>query len=150
MLAWQDTGVEQLSRGIVEQSREKGGLETLVLWNNSISHHSMPCLANALVRSSLHVQLLFFHSYLDFILRYFCFVEIYHKNLLVFEQIESKSLLGLNLGMNVALTNEGVHCLKDALVRNRSLLKLGFQSCRLTCEGVCAKDLNSFKAFLLQ
>ncbi|ESO06608.1 hypothetical protein HELRODRAFT_63861 [Helobdella robusta] len=49
----------------------------------------------------------------------------------------SKSLLGINLGLN-GITNEGIHRLKDGLVRNRTLVKIGMQACKISCEGAVA------------
>eukprot|EP00061_Rhincodon_typus_P007585 g29427.t1 len=43
------------------------------------------------------------------------------------------SLETLNLGHN-AIGNEGVHKLKDGLIANRSVLRLGLASTKLTCE----------------
>lgn len=46
----------------------------------------------------------------------------------------TQSLETLNLGHN-AVGNEGVHKLKDGLVANRSILRLGLASTKLSCEG---------------
>lgn len=43
----------------------------------------------------------------------------------------------LDLGEN-DLTNEGVHCLKDALMRNHTLRNLNLYSCQITSEGAVA------------
>ena len=40
----------------------------------------------------------------------------------------------LNLGQN-NLGNDGVHILKDALMKNRSLLRLGLYACRFGDQG---------------
>jgi len=45
-----------------------------------------------------------------------------------------KSLETINLGHN-NITNEGIHRLKDGLLQNRSLLRIGLQSAKLSCEG---------------
>uniref|UniRef100_A0A1B6DCG1 Protein phosphatase 1 regulatory subunit 37 n=1 Tax=Clastoptera arizonana TaxID=38151 RepID=A0A1B6DCG1_9HEMI len=49
----------------------------------------------------------------------------------------SKTLEMLNIGQNV-LSNEMLHATKDALQKNKSLLRLGMQSTHLTCEGAIA------------
>lgn len=40
----------------------------------------------------------------------------------------------LNIGHNV-LSSDVLHSMKDSLVQNRSLLRLGMQSTQLACEG---------------
>jgi len=45
-----------------------------------------------------------------------------------------KSLETINLGHN-NITNEGIHRLKDGLLQNKSLLRIGLQSSKLSCEG---------------
>ena len=45
-----------------------------------------------------------------------------------------KSLETINLGHN-NITNEGIHRLKDGLLQNKSLLRIGLQSAKLSCEG---------------
>jgi len=45
-----------------------------------------------------------------------------------------KSLETVNLGHN-NITNEGIHRLKDGLLLNKSLLRIGLQSAKLSCEG---------------
>lgn len=46
----------------------------------------------------------------------------------------TQSLETLNLGHN-SVGNEGVHKLKDGLISNRSVLRLGLASTKLSCEG---------------
>lgn len=46
----------------------------------------------------------------------------------------TQSLETLNLGHN-SVGNEGVLKLKEGLIGNRSLLRLGLASTKLTCEG---------------
>lgn len=46
----------------------------------------------------------------------------------------TQSLETLNLGHN-SVGNEGVHKLKDGLIANRSVLRLGLASTKLSCEG---------------
>ena len=46
----------------------------------------------------------------------------------------TQSLETLNLGHN-SIGNEGVHQLKDGLISNRSVLRLGLASTKLSCEG---------------
>ncbi|XP_041090462.1 protein phosphatase 1 regulatory subunit 37-like [Polyodon spathula] len=46
----------------------------------------------------------------------------------------SQSLETVNLGHN-SIGNEGVHKLKDGLIANRSVLRLGLASTKLSCEG---------------
>lgn len=46
----------------------------------------------------------------------------------------TQSLETLNLGHN-SIGNEGVHKLKDGLIANRSVLRLGLASTKLSCEG---------------
>lgn len=46
----------------------------------------------------------------------------------------STSLCTLNLGQNV-LGDDGASKLKDGLLKNRSLLRLGMVGTKLTCEG---------------
>ena len=41
----------------------------------------------------------------------------------------------LNLGQN-HLGNDGVHILKDGLMKNKSLLRLGLYSCRISDQGM--------------
>ena len=50
-------------------------------------------------------------------------------------QGSTKCLETLNLGHN-NVTNEGIHILKEGLLKSKSLMRLGLQSTRLTCEGV--------------
>jgi len=45
-----------------------------------------------------------------------------------------RSLETINLGHN-NITNEGIHRLKDGLLQNKSLLRIGLQSAKLSCEG---------------
>lgn len=47
----------------------------------------------------------------------------------------TQSLETLNLGHN-SVGNEGVHKLKDGLISNRSVLRLGLASTKLSCEGM--------------
>lgn len=54
--------------------------------------------------------------------------------LLLFLQPCTQSLETLNLGHN-SVGNEGVHKLKDGLIANRSVLRLGLASTKLSCEG---------------
>ncbi|XP_063241288.1 protein phosphatase 1 regulatory subunit 37 isoform X2 [Bacillus rossius redtenbacheri] len=49
----------------------------------------------------------------------------------------SESLEVLNMGQNM-LTNECLHVMKDALQKNRRLLRLGMQATHLSCEGAVA------------
>ncbi|TMS07075.1 Protein phosphatase 1 regulatory subunit 37 [Larimichthys crocea] len=49
----------------------------------------------------------------------------------------TQSLETLNLGHN-SVGNEGVHKLKDGLIANRSVLRLGLASTKLSCEGAVA------------
>ena len=46
----------------------------------------------------------------------------------------SRSLQTLNLGHN-RLTNEGIHTLKEGLLRNHSLQRLGLLNTRISSEG---------------
>lgn len=46
----------------------------------------------------------------------------------------TQSLETLNLGNN-SVGNEGIHKLKDGLIANRSVLRLGLASIKLSCEG---------------
>lgn len=61
----------------------------------------------------------------------------------------TQSLEALNLGHN-SVGNEGVHKLKDGLIANRSVLRLGLASTKLSCEGwiYCAFKC-AFSAFVL-
>lgn len=52
-------------------------------------------------------------------------------------QILSNCLETLNLGHN-NIANEGIHQLKDGLLRNRSLLRIGLQAAKISCEGAIA------------
>ncbi len=49
-------------------------------------------------------------------------------------QTSTQSLETLNLGHN-NITNEGVHRLKDGLLQNKSLLRIGLQAAKISCEG---------------
>lgn len=49
-------------------------------------------------------------------------------------QVNTKCLETLNLGHNT-LTTEGIHRLKDGLLQNKSLLRIGLQASKITCEG---------------
>ena len=40
----------------------------------------------------------------------------------------------LNLGHN-PITNEGIHLVKDGLLKSKSLLKLGLSGTKISCEG---------------
>jgi len=46
-----------------------------------------------------------------------------------------KSVETINLGHN-NITNEGIHRLKEGLLQNKSLLRIGLQSSKLSCEGI--------------
>lgn len=59
-------------------------------------------------------------------------VEAFYSPLLF--QPCTQSLETLNLGHN-SVGNEGVHKLKDGLIANRSVLRLGLASTKLSCEG---------------
>ena len=56
-------------------------------------------------------------------------------------QISTKSLETLNLGHN-NLTNEGIHRLKEGLLQNKSLLRVGIQACKVTCEGLNSHSIE--------
>ena len=49
-------------------------------------------------------------------------------------QTSTQCIETLNLGHN-NLPNEGIHRLKEGLLLNRSLLRLGLQAAKLSCEG---------------
>lgn len=57
-----------------------------------------------------------------------------HVSRFLFLQPCTQSLETLNLGHN-SVGNEGVHKLKDGLIGNRSVLRLGLASTKLSCEG---------------
>lgn len=48
--------------------------------------------------------------------------------------MNTRSLETLNLGHN-NITNEGIHRLKEGLLQNKSLLRVGLQAAKLSCEG---------------
>ena len=48
--------------------------------------------------------------------------------------MKTDSLETLNLGHN-PITNEGIHLVKDGLLKSKSLLKLGLSGTKVTCEG---------------
>lgn len=50
-------------------------------------------------------------------------------------KINTKSLETINLGHN-NITNEGIHRLKDGLLQNKSLLRIGLQAAKISCEGM--------------
>ena len=50
-----------------------------------------------------------------------------------------RSVETINLGHN-NITNEGIHRLKDGLLQNKSLLRIGLQSAKLSCEGTDNSD----------
>ena len=45
--AYQDMGLGHICEGLAEQ--QNGGLQTLVLWNNQLTHQGMSYLSRALV-----------------------------------------------------------------------------------------------------
>ena len=49
--------------------------------------------------------------------------------------MKTESLETLNLGHN-PVTNEGIHLVKDGLLKSKSLLKLGLSGTKVTCEGM--------------
>ena len=49
-------------------------------------------------------------------------------------QVQTTSLTTLNLGQNV-LGDEGASRLKDGLLQNKTLLRLGLVGAKITCEG---------------
>ena len=53
-------------------------------------------------------------------------------------QTSTKSLETINIGHN-NITNEGIHFLKEGLLQNKSLLRLGLQGTKVTCEGMNTK-----------
>ena len=55
-------------------------------------------------------------------------------------QVTTKSLQTLNLGHN-NITNEGVFRLKDGMLRNKSLLRIGMQAVKMSCEGETSSHL---------
>lgn len=61
----------------------------------------------------------------------------------------TQSLETLNLGHN-SVGNEGVHKLKDGLIANRSVLRLGLASTKLSCEGGTPDALWMFSGFVFQ
>lgn len=65
-----------------------------------------------------------------------------HVPFLLFFQPCTQSLETLNLGHN-SVGNEGVHKLKDGLIGNRSVLRLGLASTKLSCEGGRSLPLGS-------
>ncbi|CAN8009291.1 unnamed protein product, partial [Ixodes pacificus] len=52
-------------------------------------------------------------------------------------QIATRSLITLNLGHN-HVGDDGLHVLREALMRNKTLCNLGLQNTRITCEGAIA------------
>ena len=65
------------------------------------------------------------------------------QNRLIILQMDSNSLKSLDLGEN-DLNNEGIHCLKVALINNRTLLHLGLKGCHITCQGESTYDFSVF------
>ncbi|TRY83099.1 hypothetical protein DNTS_003567 [Danionella cerebrum] len=59
----------------------------------------------------------------------------------------TQTLETLNLGHN-AVGNEGVHKLKDGLIANRSILRLGLASTKLSCEGAVKSFIETQRALL--
>ena len=53
---------------------------------------------------------------------------------LILFQTSTTSLETINLGHN-NITNEGIHFLKEGLLQNKSLLRIGLQGTKVTCEG---------------
>ncbi|XP_014303628.1 protein phosphatase 1 regulatory subunit 37 isoform X1 [Myotis lucifugus] len=88
---------------------QRKGLVTLVLWNNQLTHTGMVFLGMTLASSPSRAPL----------------------------QPHTQSLETLNLGHN-PIGNEGVRNLKNGLIGNRSVLRLGLASTKLTCEGAVA------------
>ena len=56
-------------------------------------------------------------------------------------QASTETLVTLNLGHN-NITNEGVHRIKDGLLKNKSMLRLGLQGIKITCEGLFCNRFN--------
>lgn len=60
--------------------------------------------------------------------------------------MRTNSLQTLNLGHN-RLTNEGIHTLKEGLLRNHTLQRLGLLNTRLTSEGTDRNTLTKTHQF---
>jgi len=74
------------------------------------------------------VFLKFLSCYLRYsILR--CLILYFHIN-----QSTAVHLETLNLGHN-PITNEGIHILKDGLLKAKGILKLGLSGAKVSCEG---------------
>ncbi len=50
-------------------------------------------------------------------------------------QSSTQSLETINLGHN-NITNEGIHRMKEGLILNKSLLRIGLQAAKISCEGI--------------
>lgn len=56
--------------------------------------------------------------------------------MILFFKAATKSLETLNIGHN-NITNDGIHRLKDGLMQNKTLLRIGLQATKISCEGGC-------------
>ncbi|XP_036201291.1 protein phosphatase 1 regulatory subunit 37 isoform X4 [Myotis myotis] len=121
-----DSGLAYICEGLKEQRK---GLVTLVLWNNQLTHTGMAFLGMTLRLAAL---LTGERPGPPFPGR-----PAGPFSVPCSLQPHTQSLETLNLGHN-PIGNEGVRNLKNGLIGNRSVLRLGLASTKLTCEGAVA------------
>lgn len=107
----QDMGLGHICEGLAEQ--HNGGLVTLVLWNNQLSHQGMHYLSNAMVSAQMMQTLNLGHNKIG--------NEGIH--LLKAGLLRNYSLQRLGL-LNTRITSEGFIALAEYLADTKSLLRL--------------------------
>jgi hypothetical protein len=61
--------------------------------------------------------------------------------------MNTRCLETLNLGHN-SLTTEGIHRLKDGLLQNKSLLRIGLQAAKISCEGWLLQQVGDSRVYI--
>ena len=90
------------------------------------------------------MNLIYILSFSDCLVIVAFYIDILHMAILhVCFQSVVECLETLNLGHN-NITNEGIHYLKEGLLKNKSLIRLGLQGTKVLCEGKVFSFLTEF------
>ncbi|XP_014664866.1 PREDICTED: protein phosphatase 1 regulatory subunit 37-like [Priapulus caudatus] len=127
----QDVGLSYLGDGLSEQTKESG-LQTLVLWNNGVTHAGTPQLANVLAKSKHLETVNLGHNNLT--------NEGIHtlKNALIF----NRSLLRLGL-QSSKVTCEGAVALAEYIADNPCIQRLDLRDNDIRIAGLLALSLSA-------